>query len=382
MSFETDYFSQVYVNSREQFRQRSRAVGDPWTIKAHLHQIASVSDSDLTIDSTFLSRTNSRNLFILSSGVHGLEGPVGSGIQHWFLHQCLAKVPKTTDVLLLHALNPWGYKNYRRVTENNIDLNRGFALTPDLFKLPNDDYRIIAPIVEPRGHVRSHSLLFALFYFRIIRLGLKYGGARIMQANVAGQSFSPTGIEFRGQDFEPAAIFLRDTFMHYLPLYENVIYLDLHSGFGERYQLHLIESGKPDPASLAFQQDAFPKRPDVYDIASQFDEGFYYTEGDSVDLFYRCVRSLQGATGSKLRRGAGITLEYGTLGRSNFQLIDSLFRLVQENQGYFHGYVDESSRRDIQNRSREMYFPQERQWQINLLEKARYVIDHALAKLA
>jgi len=57
------------------------------------------------------------------SGTHGVEAYVGSAIQisaapH--LHPSSAK----PTVILVHALNAFGFSNSRRVNENNVDLNR------------------------------------------------------------------------------------------------------------------------------------------------------------------------------------------------------------------------------------------------------------------
>src|SRR5690606_39367139 len=37
-----------------------------------------------------------------------------------------AALPEDTAVLLIHAINPYGFSHIRRVNEDNIDLNRNF----------------------------------------------------------------------------------------------------------------------------------------------------------------------------------------------------------------------------------------------------------------
>lgn len=53
-----------------------------------------------------------RQLPIVSSACHGVEGHCGSGVQ--------------VAVLYIHALNPHGFSHSRRVTHENVDLNRNF----------------------------------------------------------------------------------------------------------------------------------------------------------------------------------------------------------------------------------------------------------------
>src|SRR6478672_7572941 len=61
------------------------------------------------------------------SGTHGVEGFCGSGCQVGFLvDRVYEGLPKTVDVALVHALNPFGFAWLRRVNENNVDLNRNF----------------------------------------------------------------------------------------------------------------------------------------------------------------------------------------------------------------------------------------------------------------
>jgi hypothetical protein len=76
---------------------------------------------------------------IHSSGTHGVEGYLGSAIQIRFLHELFLqneeavqhnnKSPsessgKVRKILLIHAINPFGMRHFRRCNENNVDLNR------------------------------------------------------------------------------------------------------------------------------------------------------------------------------------------------------------------------------------------------------------------
>jgi hypothetical protein len=69
------------------------------------------------------------------SGTHGPEGFAGSAIQAAILDQLAAKPlgEGAPTVVLVHALNPYGFANNRRVNEENIDLNRNY-LTDEEFE--------------------------------------------------------------------------------------------------------------------------------------------------------------------------------------------------------------------------------------------------------
>ena len=69
-------------------------------------------------------------LLIVSSGCHGIEGYCGSGLQVALLRDGALRA-RARDagvaLLLVHAMNPWGFSHGRRVTFENVDLNRNFV---------------------------------------------------------------------------------------------------------------------------------------------------------------------------------------------------------------------------------------------------------------
>jgi hypothetical protein len=69
-------------------------------------------------------------MLVLIAGTHGVEGHCGSGAEiAWLRNGGPAKLPKDTGALLIHAINPYGFAWTRRVTEDNVDLNRNFVAT-------------------------------------------------------------------------------------------------------------------------------------------------------------------------------------------------------------------------------------------------------------
>src|SRR5208282_2660701 len=69
-------------------------------------------------------------LLLVSSGTHGVEGFCGSGCQVALLHDetFLSTIARAgVSVLMLHALNPYGFSLLRRANEDNADLNRNFV---------------------------------------------------------------------------------------------------------------------------------------------------------------------------------------------------------------------------------------------------------------
>ena len=68
-------------------------------------------------------------LLLLSSACHGVEGHCGSGVQIFALHDAEWRAKARAQgvaVLYVHALNPHGFSHGRRVTHENVDINRNF----------------------------------------------------------------------------------------------------------------------------------------------------------------------------------------------------------------------------------------------------------------
>ena len=102
---------------------------------AELHTLT-VALPDYTTDIAVLAGRGP-GLVVHSSGVHGVEGFAGSGIQIAILSnfskteaaEAQSTDPDAPTIVLVHAVNPFGMAHFRRFNENNVDLNRN-ALPP------------------------------------------------------------------------------------------------------------------------------------------------------------------------------------------------------------------------------------------------------------
>ncbi len=118
------FFSATYSEARNKFL--NACADRSLTVKSHLNDRAKgAEEEDLFMDVTRIGPENASKILILSSGTHGGEGFCGSGIQVGLLREgFLKELPADTAVILIHAINPYGFSHVRRVNEDNIDLNR------------------------------------------------------------------------------------------------------------------------------------------------------------------------------------------------------------------------------------------------------------------
>ncbi len=96
-------------------------------------------------------------LFIISSGTHGPEGFSGSACQLALLNDELSRRASERGIalLLIHAVNPFGFSHLKRTNEDNIDLNRNFndfsQPYPPKPGLRGDPFLLVPPSWPPSG---------------------------------------------------------------------------------------------------------------------------------------------------------------------------------------------------------------------------------------
>ncbi len=119
---------------------------------------------DLSTDVAWIGPRDAERVLVMISATHGVEGFCGSGAQiDWLNRGEAARLSTGFGALLVHAINPYGFAWLRRVTHENVDLNRNwidFAAPPP----ENGDYETLrAAFYEDRddwkGMVTGQSLL-------------------------------------------------------------------------------------------------------------------------------------------------------------------------------------------------------------------------------
>lgn len=183
----------------------------------------------LSTDVAWLGSRDAERVLVLISATHGVEGFAGSAAQiDWLARAEAARVPNNLSVLLIHAINPYGFAWLRRVTHENVDLNRNwidFAAPPPR----NTDYDLLAEVICPKdwhGEERKQAEL------RLQDFAVAHGRARWQQALSGGQFHHPSGIFYGGN----APTWSRRTqsmiFTEYLRKAAYVGIIDVHTGLG------------------------------------------------------------------------------------------------------------------------------------------------------
>ncbi|MEX0583426.1 MAG: DUF2817 domain-containing protein, partial [Sneathiella sp.] len=121
-----EFFSATYAEARTKFLEA--CMDRDIRVERHLNDRAKGAEGeDLYMDVARIGPDGASKVLFISSATHGGEGFCGSGVQIGMLKTGMFKdLPDDTAVVLIHAINPYGFSHIRRVNEDNIDLNRNF----------------------------------------------------------------------------------------------------------------------------------------------------------------------------------------------------------------------------------------------------------------
>ena len=351
---QTYAYSDSFYTSYEQIRTHLQELTAELGVEIASHPID--ESDDLYIDSFYLpSHGEKTNLVVLTTGVHGMEGYIGSVMLDVFFEEVYPTLDRdNTGVLVVANVNPYGMKYYRRYNENNVDLNRNFILDWESFDLAsNQEYPKVDTFLGPTGKIGNALWHEVGFYLNLAKTAITDGADTISDALLTGQYEYPQGVYYGGTGDEASTAYLKDVFSQCLDSsYENIVHLDIHSGYGPRYNMVIFNSVF-ETMTEAETQQAFG-----YDyIIAHDSESFYATTGDTTDFFYRLAQQKQ--TEAEL---FSTCFEFGTIGDAFFDTILSLKYTVDENRNHWYPTDNATAAQVVHENYMELYYPTETAW--------------------
>lgn len=350
---DTAYFKDTFEDCDKDFYQQFYRIKRNFP-KSEIHEF---QYSEGSIRSYFFpAAKEQKNLVVMISGTHGIEGFTGSAIQRWLLDQKMNN--DKTAILMIHGFNLYGFKNSRRVNENNIDLNRNFILSRSQFKAEDTSYTDLVALLNPKtppelGFFSRYSFIAkSIFYIA------KYSIESLRSAILKGQYSHPNGIFYGGEQTQVQSNLITDLAETYMKPYKKILLIDLHTGYGERAKLHLLAGKATDSNSLILQ-----KIFDTGEIDFSDKKKFYAVQGEMLAYFATKIKQNSDA------ELAGVVFEYGTLdSQKTLGSIESLRRVVLENQNFHFPAASETSR-EIKLLYREMFYPSDENWRKAVLQQ-------------
>lgn len=219
-------FCDDYVTARARFREAAR--GARYELVAVPIGQHGPDGSELTLDVALRGPDTAARALVISSGLHGIEGYFGSAVQCAWLTDPARAVPADRRIVLVHALNPYGFAWRRRVNEDNVDLNRSFMRRGQPYEGADPGYRELNRLLNPeRAPRRVEPFLLAA-----VPALLKHGFRTLKNAVAQGQYEFPRGLFYGGRGLSRTGQLLRTHLPGWLGRPEQVMHLDLHTGRG------------------------------------------------------------------------------------------------------------------------------------------------------
>lgn len=365
------YFKGLYTDCRKSFLDEALKQKDLYEgVEISDLVIESNIDPDLSIDYCYIpAQTSFKRLFILTSAVHGVEGYTGSAVQQMFLRELVKEINlDEMGLLIIHAINPFGFKNNRRVTENNVDLNRNCSMETNLYLSENKGYDELNSFLNQRQRVSLTS--FGNFFFPVDAMLkiLKYSMGTLRQAVLQGQYQHGKGVYYGGQDLEPSIKAVTPLIQQIAENYKLVFSIDLHTGYGENGTLHLFPSPLKDQKKKEKIENIFSdQRIDWGDS-----DDFYTVTGDFTSYLEQILPEKYYLT---------MTFEFGTLDtETTMGSIKALHNVMMENQGVHYGYKTRKDEKRVKSRFLEGYYPSSDAWRSKVIEDSRQTLSQVLKK--
>ena len=358
----SDRLPLTYDECRARFRRACHTAGAP--LVSYPIDAPGPEGQQLSIDVATIGVPRPDRALVVMSGVHGVEGFIGSALQCELLGRLGSDSPATNrGVLLVHAVNPWGMAWWRRQNESNVDLNRNW-----------DRDNVTPPHNE--GYAELHALLVPdtptlpspeSFLEPAAALVADRGLPWLRDAIAVGQYSHPDGLHFGGDRTEQSTSILASIAGKHLRDASLSLCVDLHTGHGPSGTYTILSD-----ATIGTEPDRW--------LREHFDPARIEATVDNPDATTgRAVGQLgHGITGLfPDRQHRSMTLEFGTVSD-----VEMIVAERAENWLYRHGDRDAPYAMDIITEHRRCFTPDDPTWAHSALTQGRTVLDSALRAIS
>ncbi len=354
--FDHTCFSDDYQTARQRFINAAEVSG--WSLDSHATGLLDRSGRPIFVDVACFQPTQPARL-VITSGLHGVEGYLGSAVQLSLL-QRFRKAECSVGCVLVHAINPYGFAWNRRTDERNVDLNRNFLLDGEAYRGCPTQYHELNSFLNPERLPSRVELFWPQAIGHILRRGIP----ALKSAIASGQYVYPRGLFFGGSRLAEAARRLESILAVKLAACQRAFHLDIHSGLGRTAECQLLFDYQPAAKNIEQLQASFGKkncrfpRTNATAYQAQGSLGRWCRNKQFADSYeYACV-------------------EFGT-----YQSIKVLRGLMQENRMVHAVGATHARTVDAGRKLKELFCPNKETWRKQVLAQAVHVAEQAIAYL-
>ena len=352
-------FSRSYQEAREKFLLAAHSAG--LAVQSHVHPLPGRDGETLAMDVVRDGPLDAAHLLIVTSACHGVEGYCGSGVQiHALQNESWRHMTRESGVavLYIHALNPYGFSHVRRVTHENVDINRNFhdftRPLPD-----NARYRELQALLLPDVWPPDEANTRAVEHFIA-----EHGMPAFQAAVSSGQHEFPDGLFFGGHEPTWSNLTLREVLREHGTRCQRLAWIDLHTGLGPCGLGERIFACADDANALARAKAWWGER-----ITSIYD-------GSSTSAFLTGLMWMSAYEECPQAEYTGIALEYGTL-----PLDKILLALRGDHWLHQHPNAPTDLRRQIKQDLLDAFYVDTDAWRQQIVDQALEAMQQAIQGL-
>lgn len=361
----SEAFSARYAQARRKFLEAAAAAG--LALESRAHPLKGVDGEDLALDVAWEGPRDAQALLVVSSACHGIEGYCGSGVQVHALHDAEWHEHVRAHgvaVAYLHALNPWGFSFGRRVTQENVDLNRNFHDFSQALPVNAGYSELHDALLPPQWPPGADSVA------RIADFVARRGLPAYQAAVSSGQHLHPDGMFYGGREPTWSNRAVRTFLREHAQSARRLGWIDVHTGLGPNGHGERIFAAKDDAAAFARAQAWWNGADDSTPVTSIYD-------GSSTSA--RLTGMLFHAVYDECPQAeyTGMAIEYGTL-----PLLDVMNALRADHWLAQHPQAPAPLAASIRQGMRDAFYTDTDAWKGQIVSQARQALFQAVSGLA
>ncbi len=353
-----DAFSKSYAEARQKFLAAAAQAG--LKVESHIHPEKGRDGEELAMDVVREGPADAKHVLLVSSACHGVEGYCGSGVQidalrsaEW--HKAVAQ--SGVAVVYVHALNPHGFSHVRRVTQENVDLNRNFhdfsQPLPDNTAYKEVQHLLLPEQWPPNEANQQETMAYIA----------QHGMPKLQAAVSQGQHHDPKGLFFGGQGPTWSNQNIRKVLRQHGGQAQKFAWIDLHTGLGPSGVGERIYAGDNDAQAIARARQWWGNITSIYD-------------GTSSSAFLTGLMWMSVKDECPQAEHTGIALEYGTL-----PMNDMLMALRADHWLHLHPEASDELKKSIKAQIFNAFYTDTDEWRTKIITQAREAMAQALQGL-
>ncbi len=356
-----DAFPATYAESRAAVLREVAARGAE--VESHRHPSTGPDGEALYLDVARFGApvAEATRVLFVTCGTHGVEGRAGAGILLGVLAQgTLDVLPRGFAVVLVHAINPYGFAHDRRVDHENIDVNRNF-LDHSQPHPQNEHYEPLRAVLNPESDTAE--ALGAEALGALALYGVVHGTQTMFRGVGGGQYRYPDELGYAGVGPCWSNRTIRAAWAKHVDARVDLaVLVDLHTGLGPQGVGTILQGADPDDPRVSLAKQLFGR---IHRTARP-------GPGRSI-VFGELVTAFEDTSPAK--RSLGVILEIGT-----YEVVRVFLAVHAEAWLHRRGKDPRSPEgRAIKQAMRDAFFVDTPRFRERVLERGIEVVEDAIA---